>query len=205
MHSPRHLYLASRSLRRRELLKQIGVAFELLLLREAPGRTLDVDESFKQAEEPVAYVERLAREKAQTAWLRLCQRHLVRHPVLTADTTVDLDGEILAKPLDKEDAAAMLSRLSGKTHWVHTAVALILDTRLELAVSTTTVEFRSLHADEIRSYVGTGEPMDKAGAYAIQGRAAAFVRNLCGSYSGVMGLPLFETSELLARFGRPVR
>jgi septum formation protein len=204
VHSPRHLYLASRSLRRRELLKQIGVAFELLLLREAPGRAPDVDESAPAGEEPAAYVSRLAQHKAEIAWLRLCQRRLLRHPILTADTTVDLDGEILTKPADKDGAMTMLRRLSGRTHRVHTAIAVILDTRLEFALSSTIVEFRELSDAEIRQYVNTGEPMDKAGAYGIQGRAAVFVRNVTGSYSGVMGLPLFETAQLLARFGQPV-
>ena len=204
MQSPRHLYLASRSLRRRELLKQIGVAFELLLLREAPGRTPDIDETARSGEDPVAYVRRLALHKAEIAWLRLCQRRLRRHPILTADTTVDLDGEILAKPADREDAVNMLRRLSGKTHRVHTAVAVILDQRVEAAVSTTCVDFRELGEAEIRNYANGAEPMDKAGAYGIQGRAAVFVRSLTGSYSGVMGLPLFETAELLARFGQPV-
>lgn len=204
MQSPRHLYLASRSLRRRELLKQIGVGFELLLLREAVGRPPDVDESALAGEDAAQYVRRLAQHKAEVAWLRLCQRRLMRHPILTADTTVELDGEILAKPADRSHAEDMLQRLSGKTHRVHTAVALILDKRLEVELSTTMVEFRELSGDEIRHYVGTGEPMDKAGGYAIQGRAAIFVRSLTGSYSGVMGLPLFETAQLLARFGQPV-
>lgn len=204
MHTPHPIYLASRSQRRRELLRQIGVAFELLLLRESPGREADVDESPLTGENPATYVRRLAQHKAEVAWLRLGQRKLLRHPILTADTTVDLDGEILAKPADKDDAIAMLRRLSGKTHSVHTAVAVILEAQLEVTLSTTLVEFRDLRDEEIRHYVESGEPLDKAGAYGIQGRAGIFARNIMGSYTGVVGLPLFETAELLAHFGRPV-
>lgn len=204
MQTPHPIYLASRSQRRRELLRQVGVAFELLLLRESPGREADVDESPLAGENPATYVRRLAQHKAEVAWLRLGQRKLLRHPILTADTTVDLDGEILAKPADKDDAMAMLRRLSGKTHSVHTAVAVILEAQLEVALSTTLVEFRALRDEEIRHYVDSGEPMDKAGAYGIQGRAGIFARNIMGSYTGIVGLPLFETAELLAHFGRPV-
>ncbi|MCC7549796.1 MAG: septum formation inhibitor Maf [Burkholderiales bacterium] len=200
MYAPRALHLASRSLRRRELLKQIGIGFELLLLREAPGRPPDVDECVKSGEDPVAYVERLAREKAEVAWLRLCQRRLMRHPVLTADTTVELDGAIIGKPVDRADAVSMLGRLSGTTHRVHTAIAVILDRRIESALSSTTVVFGELSEDEIQQYVASGEPMDKAGAYAIQGRAGAYVKSLSGSYTGVVGLPLYETDQLLRRF-----
>jgi septum formation protein len=126
---------------------------------------------------------------------------LLRHPVLAADTTVALDGTILGKPADREEAVAFLQRLSGRTHAVHTAVAVHFEEQLELAVSSSEVEFGALTEQEIRRYVATGEPLDKAGAYAIQGRAAVFVRQLRGSYSGVVGLPLFETSRLLASFG----
>ncbi len=200
MYAPRDLYLASRSLRRRELLKQIGVGFELLLLREAPGRPPDVDESVRSGEDPLVYVERLAHEKAEVAWLRLCQRRLMRHPVLAADTTVELNGEILGKPVDRDDAVSMLKRLSGTTHRVHTAIAIILDRRIETATSSTTVVFGELNEDEIRQYVSSGDPMDKAGAYGIQGRAGAYVKSLSGSYTGVVGLPLYETDLLLRRF-----
>jgi septum formation protein len=197
----RHIYLASRSLRRRELLKQIGVSFEVLLLREAPGRSADFDESPRAGEDPVGYVQRIAEAKAHAAWTRLIQRRLLRRPVLAADTTVTVDGDILGKPADAEEAARFLSRLSGRSHVVHTAVALRLDNRVEVRVSSTEVQLRMLAEEEIQQYVATNEPMDKAGAYAIQGRAAVFVRSISGSYSGVMGLPLFETSELLVRFG----
>jgi septum formation protein len=197
----RHVYLASRSLRRRDLLKQIGVSFELLLLREAPGRAPDFDEAQLPVEPPLAYVERVARHKAQVGWRRLTQRRLLRHPVLAADTTVALAGEILGKPADRDEAIAFLRRLSGRVHQVHTAVAVCHEERLEVAVSSSEVEFGELSEPEVRHYVATGEPVDKAGAYAIQGRAALFVRALRGSYSGVVGLPLFETGRLLASFG----
>jgi len=200
MSTARHLYLASRSLRRRELLKQIGVGFELLLLREAAGRPSDVDESVHAGEDPVAYVQRLAREKGEIAWLRLCQRRLMRHPVLAADTTVELNGEILGKPADREEAVSMLKRLSGSTHRVHTAIAIVLDRHVETALSSTTVVFGELNEDEIQHYVASGDPMDKAGAYGIQGRAGAYVKSLSGSYTGVVGLPLYETDQLLRRF-----
>jgi septum formation protein len=197
----RHVYLASRSLRRRELLRQIGIGFEVLLLREAPGRPVDFDENPREDESAVAYVERIARHKAEAGWARLSQRRLLRHPVLAADTTVALDGTILGKPANREEAVAFLQRLSSNTHAVHTAVAVHFEERLEVAVSSSEVEFGELTEQEIRRYVATGEPLDKAGAYAIQGRAAVFVRQLRGSYSGVVGLPLFETSRLLASFG----
>lgn len=201
MYAPRQLYLASRSLRRRELLKQIGVGFELLLLREATGRPPDIDESVRPGESPIAYVERLALAKAELAWLRLCQRRLMRHPILAADTTVELDGAILGKPTDRDDAVSMLKRLSGSTHCVHTAIAVLLDRHVETAISSTTVVFGELGEDEIQQYVASGDPMDKAGAYGIQGRAGAYVKSLSGSYTGVVGLPLYETDQLLRRFG----
>ncbi|HTT36605.1 MAG TPA: Maf family protein [Burkholderiales bacterium] len=196
-----HVYLASRSSRRRELLKQIGVSFEVLLLREGPGRSADVDESPLPGEAPRDYVTRIARLKAQAGWQRLFLRRLIRFPVLSADTAVAVDEQILGKPSGREQAVSFLQTLSGRTHLVHSAVAVCFDSRLELAVSTTEVRFRELREAEIRQYVGSGEPMDKAGGYAIQGRAAAFIASISGSYSGVMGLPLFETSELLAKFG----
>jgi septum formation protein len=198
----RHVYLASRSARRRELLKQIGVSFEILLLREGQGRPADFDETPLPGESAVDYVQRVATAKVEAGWTRLSQRRLMRSfPVLSADTTVAVEGEILGKPADREQAAAFLRRLSGKAHQVHTAVAVKFDQRTEVAVSSTTVEFRELTDSEIRQYVASGEPLDKAGGYAIQGRGAVFIRSISGSYTGVMGLPLFETSQLLARFG----
>jgi septum formation protein len=197
----RHVYLASRSPRRREILTQMGVRFEMLLLREGPARSVDLDETPHADEAPDAYVQRVAREKAQAGWTRVMQRGLFHLPVLSADTTVALDGAILGKPTDRDDAAAMLARLSGTTHQVHTAVAVVHEGRVELRLSTTDVRFATLAPDAIRRYVATGEPMDKAGSYGIQGRAAMFVEHIAGSHSGVMGLPIFDTAVLLARFG----
>ena len=205
MSSPvRHIYLASRSPRRREILTQIGVHFEMLLLRDAVGRDTDVDETPHPGEDPADYVLRLAEEKAETGWARLVQRKIVAAPVLAADTTVTLDGEIIGKPVDRADAAAILRRLSGREHIVHTAVAVQLDRRRESILSSTRVLFGELSADAIAHYVASGEPMDKAGAYGVQGRASVFVRHLDGSYTGVMGLPTYETAWLLNRFGLPL-
>jgi septum formation protein len=199
----RHVYLASRSSRRRELLKQIGVSFEILLLREGQGRPADFDETPLPGEAPAEYVQRVARAKVEAGWARLTQRRLLRFPVLSADTTVALDREILGKPADREQAIDFLKRLSGKAHHVHTAVAVKFDQQVEVAVSSTAVEFRALTEAEMRQYVASGEPLDKAGGYAIQGRGAVFIRSISGSYTGVVGLPLFETSQLLARLGQP--
>jgi septum formation protein len=198
--SPQKVYLASRSPRRRELLKQAGIGFELLLFREAAERGPDVDESARPGESPDDYVRRVCREKALAAWTRVEQRRLRRMPVLAADTTVCLGKDILGKPEDAADAERILGMLSGKEHRVLSAVAVQLDQRVELLVSESHVRFRELLPEEITRYVASGEPMDKAGGYAIQGRAAAFIAELRGSYSGVMGLPLYETSQLLSRF-----
>jgi septum formation protein len=197
----KRIYLASRSPRRRELLKQVGISFEIVLFREDARRGADVDESPQPGEVPSDYVLRVACSKAEAASLRLNQRRLPAYPVLAADTTVVLDGRILGKPADEADAIAMLTALAGKSHQVLTAVAVGRYERLETRLSTSTVEFAALTPAQIRSYVATGEPLDKAGAYAIQGRAGAFVRHLAGSYTGVMGLPLYETVELLETFG----
>lgn len=197
----RHIYLASRSSRRRELLKQIGVSFEVLLLREGPHRTADFDETPVAGEPPRDYALRLAEAKVEAGWARLGQRRLMRYPVLSGDTTVALGDKILGKPADREEAVSFLRQLSGKTHQVHSAIAVKFDNRVEVAVSTTDVQFREMEDQEIRQYVNGGEPLDKAGGYAIQGRAAVFVVSIAGSYSGVMGLPLYETSQILAKFG----
>jgi len=199
-----HIHLASKSLRRQELLRQIGVDFDLLKMREAAGRERDVVEGARDAEPPLHYVERMARTKVAVAWLQMRQRKLPERPVLSADTEVVLDGVIFGKPTDDRDAARMLNALSGHTHQVMTAVALRLRERTEVELSISNVEFRRLSAQEIKHYVATGEPDDKAGAYAIQGKAAAFVTRLDGSFSGVVGLPLAETAALLARIGMPV-
>src|SRR5258706_706271 len=193
----RGIYLASRSPRRRELLAQIGVRFHLLLFRARPGEPTEVDETPLAGELAAAYVERLARAKAEAGWRRMAQRNLPRAPVLSADTTVALDGRIFGKPRNREEAAAMLKEFSGKTHEVLTAVAIKDDDWIQSALSRSEVRFKLLPAAEIAEYVESGESDDKAGAYAIQGRAARFVMELRGSYSGVMGLPLYQTAELL--------
>lgn len=201
---PSHIYLASQSSRRRELLKQIGIKFELLLLRSDRGRTLDVDEAPHENEAPADYVQRICRTKAEAAWQALLLRNLRPQPVLTADTTVALDGRSIGKPRDQEDAAAILRDLSGRQHQVLTAIAVAFKDRLELRLSTTSVTFATLDEEHIRRYLMTNEAHDKAGAYGIQGHAGAFVQRIEGSYSGVMGLPLCETAELLRSFGHPV-
>ncbi len=195
------IYLASRSPRRRELLRQIGVVFEPILLREAPRQPADFDETPRAGEAPDDYVPRIAREKAVVAVGIMRARRLAVHPVLTADTTVVCDDLILGKPADAADAARMLGLLAGRMHRVLTAVAIAGGDAVEVRMSESRVWFRALAADEIRRYVATGEPVDKAGAYAVQGRAAAFITRIEGSYSGIMGLPLAETAELLRSQG----
>jgi len=194
------LYLASRSPRRRELLRQIGIEFEPLLLRERSPRGPDVSEVTLPGESPEDYVRRISSAKAGVAWARILERGLVRHPVLAADTTVCVGGVLLGKPADRADAARVLRLLSGATHRVLTAVAIQFGERIEMAVNDSMVRFCELSPKDIASYIDSGEPMDKAGGYAIQGRAAAFIPELRGSYSGVMGLPLYETAELISRF-----
>jgi septum formation protein len=198
------IYLASKSPRREELLRQLGVEFATLRLREAVGRDRDVAEVAHDAEPPLHYVERIARTKATIGWQRMLQRALPHHPVLGADTEVVLDGTVFGKPKDAADAARMLALLSSRTHQVLTAVAFCWDQKIVAEISTSNVTFRALKADEIDRYIATGEPFDKAGAYAIQGRAASFVSRIEGSYSGVMGLPLYETAAALAGIGFPV-
>jgi septum formation protein len=201
----RGIYLASRSPRRRELLAQIGVRFHLLLFRARPGQDVEVDETPLAGEAAGVYVERVARIKADAGWRRMLQRNLPRAPVLSADTTVSVDGRILGKPAGREDAAAMLGSLSGREHEVLTAVALKNDDWLESVVSRSQVRFKTLSAAEIADYVESGESDDMAGAYAIQGRAARFISELRGSYSGVMGLPLYETARMLDAFAASPR
>lgn len=191
MKSERSIYLASGSPRRRELLQQIGVSFQVI--------GTDLDETALQGESPVAYVSRLAQAKATVGWER--SRDLGLAPVLAADTAVVLGGRILGKPAGMDHAMAMLLELSGRTHEVLTAVALRSNSGIEGKISRSTVTFRSIDLSEARAYWETGEPSDKAGAYAIQGYAAIFISDLQGSYSGVMGLPLFETAALLEAAG----
>jgi septum formation protein len=193
------VYLASRSPRRRELLKQIGVHFEVLLFREHGLRGRDMDESPQAGESPDAYVQRVAREKAETGWLRVMQRNLPRLPVLAADTTVCIGERIFGKPANRADAINTLRELSGREHRVLSAVALCYENELDMILNENIVRFRELTDPEIEYYVDTGEPVDKAGGYAIQGRAAAFIPEIVGSVTGVMGLPLYETANLLRR------
>jgi septum formation protein len=203
------IYLASRSPRRRELLTQIGVRFHLLLFREQPrgkaGERAEVDEQPHEGETPSAYVERMARAKADSGWRRMLQRNLPPAPVLAADTTVALGSRIFGKPANRGEAETMLAALSGRRHEVLTAVAIKHHDQLELALSTSEVQLKALSSDEIAQYAASGEGDDKAGGYAIQGRAARFVVELRGSYSGVMGLPLYETSQLLDKLSHHSR
>lgn len=195
------LYLASRSPRRRELLTQMGIAFDTIVFRDGMRADLETDETPHVAEDPVVYVERIARAKAEHGLKIIYERKLPLRPVLSADTTLELDGKIIGKPVDMADAVSILRRLSGQTHRVLTGVAVTHMERTEYVLSSSEVRFRTLDIEEIRHYVMSGEPMDKAGAYGIQGRAGMFVEHLAGSFSGVVGLPVCETGELLKRFG----
>jgi septum formation protein len=190
-----YIYLASQSPRRRELLAQIGVRFELL--------PLDEDETPLANEAPRDYVMRVCRLKAQAGWRAVLAQELPHYPVLTADTTVALGGDILGKPVDAAEAEDMLRRLSGGRHEVLSAVAVTLGERTEERLSVTSVTFAQLDDERIQRYVQSGEWRGKAGAYGIQGQAACFAQHIEGSYSGVMGLPLFETAELLRAFCYP--
>ena len=198
------IYLASRSPRRQELLRQIGIDFVELRLREAPGRDPDIVEGPRDGESAPDYLKRIARTKANVGWERMTERGLPARPVLGADTEVVLDGHIFGKPADAPHALEMLARLSGRTHLVLTAVALRWEREFVIMASTSQVTMRELTVDEMARYVATGEPVGKAGGYAIQGLAAAFITRIDGSYSGVMGLPLAETAAALARIGRSV-
>jgi septum formation protein len=198
------IYLASRSPRRRELLTQIGVRFDLLLFRSGSREDQEVSEDWLPGESADDYVQRVARAKAAFGAGLLTRRPLVAHPVLAADTTLDVDGEIIGKPRDETEAANILGRLSGRSHRVLTAIAMARGDRLEHRLSVSEVRFRPISTAEIRRYVQSGEPMDKAGAYGIQGRAAIFVEEIRGSHSGVVGLPLCETALLLRDFGYPL-
>ena len=191
------IYLASQSPRRRELLKQIGVNFEMLLMRSNPQRELAVDESPLKDEIPSDYVQRICKLKAQAGWNALKLRNLPPFPVLAADTTVTVDDTIIGKPTDHDHAVEILRSLSGRQHKVLTAVALSYEDRFEMRLSSTIVTFSKLDDARIHRYLLNNDVNDKAGAYGIQGHAGAFVERLDGSYTGVMGLPLFETVELL--------
>jgi septum formation protein len=193
------IYLASQSPRRRQLLEQIDVRHELLLPRA--DEDAEALEAERPGELPADYVERVTRAKLQAARARLKASGLPEAPILCSDTTVALGRRILGKPVDAADAIGTLSLLSGKTHRVITAVAVGAARRTSLAVSASHVTFAAIPRAEIERYVASGEPFGKAGAYAIQSAFAAWIVHIDGSYSGIMGLPLFETARLLRHFG----
>lgn len=201
MFSDNQIYLASRSPRRRELLRQIGVKFNLLLMRETLGRPVDIDEAPFSDEVPTDYIYRIVRSKANEGRRRITQRKLPLLPVLVADTMVTLDGCILGKPRSIEHAEEILTSLSGRSHQVLTAIAISVRDDVHVRLSTSTVRFREITEREIRKYLANNNVLDKAGAYAIQGLAAAFIVEISGSYSGIMGLPLYETAQLLEEIG----
>lgn len=199
MNPPPFIYLASQSPRRRQLLEQIGIRHELLL----PGAEEDAEalEAVQAGERPDAYCARVTAAKLEAAVARLSGRGLPSAPILCADTTVAVDDLILGKPADAADAARMLALMSGRGHRVITAVAVADGARRAAALNVSQVEFAPLSAVQIERYVASGEPFGKAGAYAIQSQAAAWIVKIAGSYSGIMGLPLFETAQLLEKFG----
>ena len=193
------VYLASQSPRRRQLLEQLGVRHELLLPDAQEGaESLEV---VLANEAPAAYVKRVTQLKLDAALVRLKRRGLPVAPVLCSDTTVAMGRTIFGKPLDNQDAARMLTELSGKTHRVLTAVAIGFARKREIAMCESRVTFAEMSSRQIKAYVASGEPLGKAGSYAVQGRAAAFISHMSGSYSGIMGLPMFETAQLLGSFG----
>jgi septum formation protein len=199
MSRPAFIYLASQSPRRRQLLEQLGVAYELLL----PDEQEDAEalEAGLPGEAPVRYVQRVTALKVEAALQRMHRRGLVRAPVLCSDTTVALGRRLYGKPRSAADARRMLGELAGRTHQVLTAVSMAHAGQRQTVLSRSRVRFDdSFTPARIRAYVASGEPMGKAGAYAIQGQAAAFISHLSGSYSGIMGLPLFETAQLLRQF-----
>lgn len=194
------LYLASQSPRRREILTQLGLPHRVLALRASPGRE-DVEETPYPEEPASAFALRMAREKAAAGWRAVTGRRLPPLPVLGADTVVECDGAIFGKPADREAARAMLVRLAAAPHRVHTGLAVVLADRLETCLSTSTVWFEGFDAAAIERYLDAGEYAGKAGAYAIQGRAAAFVARIEGSHTGIMGLPGYDTARVLRAFG----
>ena len=189
------VYLASQSPRRRQLLEQIGVRYELLL--PTPDEDAEALEMVLPGEAPLSYVKRVTQLKLEAAMQRLKTRNLPKGPVLCADTTVALGREILGKPDNAQDALRILKKLSGNTHRVLTAVAIGEGKRRVSNVSISSVTFASMTSAEMKAYVASGEPMGKAGAYGVQGLAAAHIAVIKGSYTGIMGLPLFETADLL--------
>lgn len=195
------IYLASKSPRRRELLRQIGVEFELLLLRDRAPIGPEVNEAPYHDEPPLEYVLRVAHDKASFAQKTMLWRKLPTRPILSADTTVVIDGQILGKPGSPKEAAAMLALLAGRAHEVHTGIVVRHHDDTWETVQSSSVRFGAIDAAQIAQYCNTPEPYDKAGGYAIQGMAALFVQEIHGSYTGIMGLPLFETAQLLQQAG----
>lgn len=195
------IYLASKSLRRRELLQQVGVRFEVLELMDEPGSHGAVSEIPFKEEAPDDYVVRVAREKADSGWAAVLWRDLPRRIVLAADTTVTIDGKILGKPASHEEAMRMLRLLSGRTHQVLTAVAVRFEEQLTEVLHRSEVRFAALSETSMHAYCNLTEPYDKAGGYGVQGHAAQFIEHISGSHSGIMGLPLFETTQLLEQAG----
>jgi septum formation protein len=193
------VYLASQSPRRQALLDQIGVAYKVLLPTDAEAA--EALEAVLPQESALKYVKRVTRLKVLAALEQIQLQSLEVAPVLCADTTVVVEGHILGKPANASEATQMLSLLSGKTHQVLTAVAIGHNQDIHLVLSRSRVKFASMTAADIQDYVASQEPMGKAGAYAIQGRASAFISHVSGSYSGIMGLPLYETSQLLKQIG----
>lgn len=198
---PQKIYLASKSLRRRELLRQIGIDFELLLLRDQTPRGPEVTEIVLPNERAEDYVARVTMEKAQFAQKTMWWRKLPLRPILAADTTVVLDGRIFGKPADAAEAFDMMRALSGRTHQVLTHIVVLHEDKTYQTTQRSDVAFAALTDETIRAYCATAEPYDKAGGYGIQGQAALFIQDIAGSYSGIMGLPLFETGQLLKQAG----
>jgi septum formation protein len=194
------IYLASQSPRRQQLLTQIGVPFELLLPEDVQAAE-DLEQVWP-GEKPLSYVKRVTLLKLIAANEQMHRQGLVPRPILCADTTVALEDSIFGKPLDHADAVRMLTELSGHTHQVFTAVALNSGRQIKCKVQKSSVTFARLSSHEIQAYVQSAEPMGKAGAYAIQGFAASFIQKMAGSHSGIMGLPLYETQQLLSQIAK---
>ncbi|MDR1351094.1 MAG: Maf family protein [Zoogloeaceae bacterium] len=199
--NPQRIYLASRSPRRRELLAQIGVSFDILCFRANARADPEVDETPHPGETADACVLRLAQAKAEHGVRLIARRKLAPRIILAADTMLEVDGCVIGKPVDQDDAFAILRRLSGRSHRVLTGVAVSSGAETRVLVHASVVRFRPLEEAEIRRYVSSGEPMDKAGAYGIQGGAGLFVEHISGSFTGIMGLPLCETGLLLQAAG----
>ena len=194
-------YLASQSPRRHQILRDIGASFKPLNLIEGMSPDADFDESILEGENPLDYVSRVSMLKVRAGQQHLKKHRLVSAPVLSADTTVAINGVILGKPVHEGDARHMLERLSGQTHEVISVVSMHFEDKIEQKTSVTEVTMKQLSSSEIQRYVDSKEPFGKAGGYGIQGRASLFISRIEGSYSGVMGLPIFETGRLLESFG----